>query len=204
YAARIDGDEGTLVVSAKVAGSAAAGTIGLVRENGAWRVSSVLYDIGRSRTAATLSEAAPPGGQTKAQREAWRGLQEKGFPRPDQDLMVMVAREGDVDAVRLFLEAGYPVDGRSHTETALIAAARAGKAAVVLLLIDKGADVNAADQIQMTPLLGAADQCAMTDVIRVLLAHGARLDARTAGGASALELAKYAGCDANVALLSKD
>ena len=75
---------------------------------------------------------------------------------------------------------------------------------MALFLIASGADVNARGGNGMTPLLSVAGQCGMTEVLRALLARRARLNVTTAGGATPLNLARVAGCDANVALLSKD
>jgi ankyrin repeat protein len=72
---------------------------------------------------------------------------------------------------------------------------------MALFLIEKGADVNAADDNGNTALLGAAGECAMTDVLRVMLAKGARADVKTAGGATAVELAEALGCSENAELL---
>jgi hypothetical protein len=200
YDARIDGDEATLVVAAKAAENDATGVIGMVREAGEWKILTVLYDIGGAPDASSLNQYARPAGLTAAQKAAWRTLNEKGFPRPDKDYLVMTAREGRLDLVKLLLEAGFPIDSRDNTtETALIAAARAGRAEVALYLIEAGADVNAASDINMTPLLAAAEQCHMTDVLRVLLSKGARADARTAGGATPVEMADS--CTANAELL---
>jgi len=202
YDSRIEGDEATLIVGAKAAESEAAGTIEMVREDGEWKIRSVMYDIGGPPDESALQDAATPSRLSAAQRAAWRRLQEMGFPRPDKDYLVMTAREGRLAPVKLFLEVGFPIESRDNTtETALIAAARAGRAEVALYLIDAGADVNAASEIDVTPLLGAAGECGMTDVLRALLARGARADARTAGGATAVDMAEGNGCTANAGLL---
>jgi hypothetical protein len=202
YDSRIEGDEATLIVGARVDGNEATGTIEMLRENGAWKIRSVTYNLGEAPDASALQQAARPADMSGAQTAAWRRLQEAGFPRPDKDYLVMTARQGKLPMVKLFLEAGFPIESRDNTsETALIASSRAGQADVALYLIGAGADVNAADQINMTPLLGAAGGCGMTDVLRTLLARGARPDARTAGGATAVELAEGSGCSANADLL---
>jgi nucleobase:cation symporter-1, NCS1 family len=204
YDARIDGSDATLIVSAKVQDNDATGTIGLVREEGAWKVRSVLYDIGGGPNAGTLKEALPPAALTAAQRAAWHRLQEKGYPLPGPDFMLPAAAQGQLELVKLFVEAGFSVDSQDQSETALIAAAGGGQEAVALWLIASGADVNLVGGSGMTPLLSAAGECGLTEVLRALLAKRARLDVKTPGGATALELARLSGCDANAALLAKD
>jgi ankyrin repeat protein len=163
-----------------------------------------MYDIGGGPTAKSLAQAAPPRRLTAVQRTAWHQIQEKGYPMPSTDFMVSAAGDGQLELVKLFVAAGFPVDSHDQSETALAAAARGGQEAVALYLIGAGADVNAKGGNGMTPLLSAADKCGMTEVLRALLVKRARLNVLTAGGASALNLARSAGCDANVALLSKD
>ncbi|MBO3751682.1 ankyrin repeat domain-containing protein [Streptosporangiaceae bacterium NEAU-GS5] len=67
----------------------------------------------------------------------------------DRGVIVAAADRGDIDAVRLMLELGFPADTRTGPDaaTALHAAARAGSADVVQILLAAGADVDARDSI---------------------------------------------------------
>jgi ankyrin repeat protein len=67
----------------------------------------------------------------------------------DHRLLIEAAYHGHAEAVRLMLDAGFPVDIRAgrHADgaTALHAAAAAGSAATVRLLLERGADLEARD-----------------------------------------------------------
>ena len=89
---------------------------------------------------------------------------------------------GTAEIARVLLAAGAPVDGEpGERETPLITAASYGDAAVALVLIEAGADLEAraADDAGGVPdgtaLLHAA-VFGMTDVVDVLVAAGARVE----------------------------
>jgi hypothetical protein len=69
----------------------------------------------------------------------------------DRAALVAAAEHGNLPAVRLMLELGFPVDTRREATddddgaTSLQAAAWAGSAETVALLLDRGADLNARD-----------------------------------------------------------
>jgi ankyrin repeat protein len=96
------------------------------------------------------------------------------------------------DSVGALLDAGGQVDEvDSDGITVLSWAAIANRVAMARLLIARGADVNHIDKKGMTPLLYAASidfgNSAMVDL---LLKSGARPDARTKEGLTALDLAR--------------
>jgi ankyrin repeat protein len=89
---------------------------------------------------------------------------------------------GTAEVARVLLAAGAPVDGEpGERETPLITAASYGDAAVALVLVEAGADLEAraADDAGGVPggtaLLHAA-VFGMTDVVDVLVAAGARVE----------------------------
>jgi ankyrin repeat protein len=96
---------------------------------------------------------------------------------------------GDVNKVRLLLDRGADVGIRSQLGRTplLVAASTSGTAAVVRLLLEKGADVNTADTTGVTPLIAAASVDDVA-VAKLLLAAGARVDARAEVGQSATAL----------------
>lgn len=67
--------------------------------------------------------------------------------------IVIAADRGDIEAVRLMLDLGFPVDARRDDDggTALHAAAYSGSADVVRLLLDHGADTEARDATWNSP-----------------------------------------------------
>ncbi|HEX4701068.1 MAG TPA: ankyrin repeat domain-containing protein [Pseudonocardiaceae bacterium] len=71
------------------------------------------------------------------------------------DALRHAADSGDIGAVTLMLDVGFPVDSRSGEEggTALHTAAGAGSVGLVRLLIDRGADLEANDTTWQSPPL---------------------------------------------------
>ncbi len=166
FSETVTGDEATLVVRANIAGNVSTGHVRFVREQGAWKIFSEMWDIG-----ATPESAPPPA----RHNDAIRRLMERGYASPSADYLVMAAGTGDLEAVN----------------------------DIVQFLIAAGADVNAVDDVNCTALMRAADHCNATEIVRALLAAGARTDVRAAGGATALDLATYSNCDENATLIRR-
>ena len=104
--------------------------------------------------------------------------------------LLQAARVGHAAAVELNLAEGADVNQRGGDgETALHWAADRGQAEVMRLLLARGADVNAADADGLTPLHYAAlaEQREAAELLAA--APGARLDARSADGKSAADVA---------------
>ena len=103
------------------------------------------------------------------------------------------AIKGDVAAITAALDAGAGVNESDGRATPLYLAVRGGHLAAAKLLIERGADVNAAP----TPLLGSALMPALAkrsvDMIKLLLDAGADPDS-TRGRESALHIAVRSGC----------
>jgi hypothetical protein len=95
--------------------------------------------------------------------------------RHRRGLALLAATErGDVEAMRLLLAAGAPVNTRNAQGwTPLHVAAAGGDLAVVSLLLTHGAEVNATSNIGTTPLYNAIRRSGKRAVIDMLLAHGA-------------------------------
>lgn len=87
---------------------------------------------------------------------------------------------GHLPAIALLLSAGAPIDGEyyrrepapGHYTTALVDAVRQGRLDVVSLLLERGADPNAAPDFGSTPLREAV-AAGNLELVRRLLAHGA-------------------------------
>jgi adenosylhomocysteine nucleosidase len=104
-------------------------------------------------------------------------------------------RGAAADAATALLAAGADVNGRSANDFAVLpihSAVAGGHDAVVAVLVDAGADVNATQRHGWTPLHGAAQNGSLASVER-LLAAGADPAAANDDGATALSLARAAG-----------
>ena len=102
---------------------------------------------------------------------------------------------GDIEVARTLLDLGAPVDfADGNGITMLGRAVLNHEVEMARMLIERGANVNVVDKRGMTPLLWAANidfgDAAMVDL---LLASGARADARTTDGLTPLELARKHG-----------
>ena len=102
---------------------------------------------------------------------------------------------GQDAAAELLLARGAEVNTPSRNRMSvcpLHSAVAARRLRIASLLIEHGADVNAAQSDEFTPLMGAA-QNGQTEMIELLLAHGARADVARANGQTALDLAHEGG-----------
>ncbi|GGS68551.1 ankyrin repeat domain-containing protein [Nonomuraea spiralis] len=101
--------------------------------------------------------------------------------------MFDLARAGDTEALRAYVEAGVPVNlSNSKGDTLLMLAAYHGHAETVRMLVASGADPDRANDRGQTPLAGAVFK-KESDVVRALPEAGA--DPR-AGTPSALDTAR--------------
>ena len=194
----IEGDDATLIVVADVAGNKSVGRIQFAKENGKWKILSEQWDIGGDpdEAPAKATEVLQP--QNDEQRAAIRKLREKGFPEPSKDFMVMSAVTGDLEALKLFVQAGYSVDSKSDDGSpAIVSAAMFNHPDIVMYLIEAGADVNAVDGANTNALMRIADKCDATGAVKALLKARTRLDTKSAGGATAAQLAGYSDCKEN-------
>lgn len=103
------------------------------------------------------------------------------------DSISLACRIGDVERVRAFLDADPALlhtrtptwDDHGEGATLLHIAASRNRVAVVKLLIERGADVNAkGGWWVVTPLHWAADN-GHTEIVRLLIKHGADVNVRT-------------------------
>jgi len=107
----------------------------------------------------------------------------------------LAAYFGHADAARLLLDRGADPNQAARNAakvTALHAAVSSNQLAIVRWLLDAGADVDARQQMDYTPLMGAAAN-ARLDIIDLLLARGADRAARTTDGKTAADLAREHG-----------
>ena len=101
--------------------------------------------------------------------------------------MVDGAEDGNIEAVRLMLQLGFPVNARAgdHGCTPLHAASGSGSAELVRLLLDNGADLEALDTTwSSTPLVWAMVGSGMrrdgdsdfVSTVRILIEAGAQTE----------------------------
>jgi ankyrin repeat protein len=111
-----------------------------------------------------------------------------GQPTP----MGMAVRNGDLAVVRTLLDLGAPVEGASSEPwSSLESAVQNNRPDLVQLFLARGANVNLVDKAGYTPLLLAASiDFGDTAIIELLLAAGARIDARNPDGKTAVDLAR--------------
>ncbi|WP_305806361.1 ankyrin repeat domain-containing protein [Stenotrophomonas sp. YIM B06876] len=122
----------------------------------------------------------------------WRGWPLPLRPLRDADVPA-AAMAGDVDAVRRLVDLGSPVDAvDAQGCTALLRAAGGGHAAVVDLLLARGANPQHAAGSGATPL-SAAVSMRQTAIVSALLDAGAQLEHRLPGGVTVLMLAAALG-----------
>lgn len=106
------------------------------------------------------------------------------------DRAMRLTESGDtVKVTRLLRDHPVLAEARGrHCETLLDVAAKYGRMEIARALIRKGADVNATQAGDWTPLHYAAGD-GHPQMVRLLLEHGAKVNARTDMGATALHMA---------------
>jgi ankyrin repeat protein len=108
----------------------------------------------------------------------------------DESPLMMAALRGRLDWTRQLLERGARVNRPGWTP--LHYAASGPEPKVVLLLLERGADIEALSPNGTTPLMMAARYGAQ-DAADLLLARGASAGARNAAGLNATDFARHAG-----------
>jgi ankyrin repeat protein len=111
---------------------------------------------------------------------------------------------GNATTARLLLEAGAAVSAaaRNYMKVQPLHAAVAGRSVeVVALLLERGADPNARQQVGYTPLMGAAAG-GREDIVDLLLRHGADAAVVSDDGKTAADIAREHQHDAIAARLS--
>lgn len=97
--------------------------------------------------------------------------------------LIVAARRGNLDVVELLIKNGASIDAQNtHGLTALFAAVDKGWESIVSLLLDSGADVNRTSKEGITPLMRSvlvAKSLGDPEILRLLLAHGVDVNART-------------------------
>ncbi|PVD33794.1 hypothetical protein C0Q70_05055 [Pomacea canaliculata] len=105
----------------------------------------------------------------------------------DADKFVWSVKNGELAAVKEFVEKGGNVNCEVNSRSPLHYAADYGQEEVMDYLISKGAKVNAKDKFGITPLLSAIFE-GHTECVKMLLLKGADKNGKSPDGAS------YAAC----------
>jgi ankyrin repeat protein len=109
----------------------------------------------------------------------------------NSDAISGAVRHAYLDVANVLVQLGAPVDRTDARITPLVKAVVGDQVGMARFLISKGADVNHVDGNGMTPLLYAASiDFGGSAMIDLLKASGARPDARTKEGLTALDLAR--------------
>jgi ankyrin repeat protein len=114
--------------------------------------------------------------------------------QPDEETLALAhtlfdaARNGDIELLRSYLNAGAPATlTNSAGDSLLMLAAYHGFAETVQLILHHGGDANTANDRGQTPLAGAVFK-GYSDVARVLLDAGADPDAGTPSARAAARM----------------
>jgi uncharacterized protein len=118
-------------------------------------------------------------------------LQKQGA-RPTALELTMAAQACQPEMVRAMLGANLPVNGPEGRLPPLVAAAGENCAAVVTLLLDRGANINATDHDGWTALIKAT-QAGYIDLVELLVKRGADIEIADSTGRKAWTYAALAG-----------
>lgn len=111
-----------------------------------------------------------------------------------------MARDGDAESLKAYLDAGVPVDLNNEAgDTLVMLAAYHGHPCTVRMLVGKGADVNRPNEKGQTPLAGAVFK-GEDEVVRELVEGGADPHG---GHPSAIDAARMFGREDYLGLLGK-
>lgn len=161
-----------------------------------------------------LDPAALESAGASPQDRALETLRAKGRPFNEGELHTALS-EGELEIVKAFLDAGMSPNHRFaklFNKPVLYAALSdrnacrftvrptpAATKAIVRLLLERGADPNLADERGHTPLMKAVEQCDR-EVVEMLLAAKADMNARDAAGRTAFEFGFHYETDGAAAL----
>jgi len=157
----------------------------------------LLMDWKRSRPQPAATEATVKPADPARERRALAFLRQRGKSVSIAQLETS-AREGQADEVEALLDAGVSAAARGRGGSVLGMATwlgcatgdgdAEGRLKAIRLLIDRGADVKAKDEVGNTVLLSAAQHCPLS-VVRVLVEAGAPVNAANQQGVTSLSMA---------------
>ena len=123
--------------------------------------------------------------------DAVKLMLEAGMPVETAHALKEAVERGNPRMVKLLIDAGANVNWRDDYGTPLVMTA-SDKPAIIKLLIDAHADVNVPNKYKVDALASAAEQ-GHDNVVRMLLAAGAKVNHRDPHGGTALSVAVLRG-----------
>jgi hypothetical protein len=172
------------------------GSPGAIREGSAGPAAA---SAGKERSAPAKGAPKEAAASTDpaAQERGLAGLRERRLEY-SETAFYRALSEADAGAIRDYLDAGMSAnhvfaDENRRTPLMVLffhgaACAKGGEGReIVVLLLRKGADVNAQDEKKNTPLMFAADKCDR-ETLRLLLKAGAKRDAKNWANLTALQM----------------
>ena len=167
---------------------------------------AVIADTPGGRITITAKKALSPSvlgeAASLSQDEIMARLEKYQFREVTVDTLFNAIGSDEIEAVRLLLAAGLSPDSQHQSGLSPLAMASSiGRDAIAMLLVDAGADVNAKDMNDSTPLIWAAGRCSATELVKKLIAAGARVDATAKGSATPMMMASVMQCQDNVGAL---
>jgi len=157
----------------------------------------------------TADERGQPGLTTAMQEHSLRaaklllaqpGLQIDALNAAGESALMMAARKGEAEGLKLLLERGAKINRPGWSP--LHYAAGGPDPEIVRTLLDRGAEIDAPAPNGTTPLMMAA-QYGSEDSVKLLLQRGADPGKRNQKNLSAADFAKLAGRDSLAAQLGK-
>ena len=145
--------------------------------------------------------------QDEIEEIAFKWTGKRSARNVDADTFIEACERGDIDFVREALEHNKSLANaiNKYNKTALMRAAFEGQKDIVKLLIDNGAEVNAVDDNNSTPLMWAVGgNRDFPNVVKLLLEAGAYVNYKTSSayfGQTALDMAEYGKLTRSIAVL---
>jgi len=159
----------------------------------AWLILSLLVTIACRLGPSSQSAAIAEHGDVAAMKKLLdSGLDPNARDAAGYTSLIAAARTGNVAMIRLLTSRGADPnlpDGAVNSWTPLLHAVHKAQPGAVTALLDAGANANGTDSSGTTPLMMAAGY-GYTDIVKILLAHGANPRQPMRDGVTAIDLAR--------------
>lgn len=158
----------------------------------------------QEREVAKIDPANGPGFRAAVMNgdvDAVKQYLDAGTPVDSSDALRLAVEQGKSEVVKLLLARGANKDAKdAYGQSVVMSAASMHQADALSQLIAAGADINAPNDYRLTPLAVAAEQGHL-DLIHMLINAGANVNARDTAGGTALSVAILRGYREIVAAL---